>query len=77
MPATLRGVKDLLQSSLLRDPGRGWKKGQEETEQKEEWKVVSRSVMAVIIYLVMYFLLKRHVGLMSKEPAGLWWVELG
>lgn len=27
--------------------------------------------MAVIIYLFMYFLLKRDVGLMSKEPSGL------
>lgn len=33
--------------------------------------MVSRSVMAVIIYLFMYFLLKRDVGLMSKEPGGL------
>lgn len=37
----------------------------------EEWKAVSRSVIAVIIYLFMYFLLKRDVGLMSKEPGGL------
>lgn len=36
----------------------------------EEWRAVSRSVMAVIIYLFMYFLLKRDVGLMSKEPSG-------
>lgn len=71
MPATLWGAKDL-QSTPPRAPAdRGWKEGQEETKQKEEWKAVSRSVMAAIIYLFMYFLLKRDVGLMSKEPGGL------
>lgn len=69
MPTTLRGAKDL-QTTPPGAPGPQLE-GKSGGNRIEEWKAVSHSVMTVIIYLFMYFLLKRNVGLMSKEPSGL------
>lgn len=47
----------LLAEPAQEPPGPHWKEGAGETK---EWQAVSRSVVAVIIYLFMYFLLRRR-----------------